>query len=280
MYLQRGFKRTINAIRQHYALTLLLLAIQIILFIAMFYTALNFLPGMIDTVQAIAPAIQMINLDPSAVQQGNPPVQDPVTLYKNIQQLIHDVIWLIVSLGVEFVFLGMILWILSMNVIAHQHLSWKQRFITSGIHGIQYLSITFLFIVLLVGITWYWLKGIMGENDPNQILILLRNLVIAKGVLYFLLMLGYGSLNKSWGSFVRAWWISIKHFYKALPVLIIDLALIGSSGYLIYWAVSSAQSETLIFLLTFIPLIMMVITRLFWIACIGEIGILRTIKEQ
>ena len=266
-YLKRGLKNTYQAIKKHKLLFFSLIILQIILIVVTSMVTLEYQIKILDNTKGIMEPIEQGNYDSTSIQEGELFTQDTLKIYQSYRSLtknlLHYCLWI---LGIFIIFNGG-LWILV-------HSFFERKNFHETMHAyLKFFFSTIISIIPFFIIAYYFLKKMVEEISVTNVSQLIQNTSYALIIVYFFLLIAFAFIDvRSWKLFFKKWFkVGIKNIHKSISVLLINLTLILGSGYLIY---RYLYEETFFLMILFSALfvIILVLTKIFWIACLKEIG--------
>mgnify|MGYP003964356995 CR=1 FL=1 len=229
----KSLKKTINTKKSTY---LILISLQIIFLIAVFFVLMNYQLEIMEHAEGIMQPLEEANYDAQELQEGQPflkEISGVMDHYRSLQETVNK---LLLILFVLFITLNGALWIICQQTKPY----WKS--------WLKFVGISFLFLGGL-GIIISWL-GIINYSS----------IIISIIIIYSLLVI---TLALETISQARK---SIKKIPIILLTLIINYLLIGTTAYLFY--VTNNPFLMLFFALLFIFLL--VFCRLFLVNVVKE----------
>lgn len=267
-YLQRGLQQVGKSIREHKLLFIVLILLQIAFIVSVAYITITYQVKILNTVQEIIEPLQNANYDAESIQQGKEFISQIAGIYRAYQSLIQQIVrlaWWWLGL---FLIVNGVLWALSHQLL--EKCSWKSL----GKQWIKYAAATLLLLGPFLLVIYFLLKSIIrAQIDPEQFGPMLKYLLYSFTAIYYLMLNAFASLNTvSWKGFARHFFTTaVKKIQYTLLVLIINLALLSSAGYLIYYFMEVKYNFPLMMMFSGILIALIVLTRLYWIACLREL---------
>ncbi len=259
MYLKRGLKKTFSLVKRHKLIFILLIILQLLALIAFSYTFIIYQVKILENTQGITEAMQNANFNPDSIQAGEPFIKDIYSVYQNYNSLLEQMYLLLLWLFLLFIIFNGLLWIGSHYMF--KEISRKIFLISTASKFLA--SSTILLIPLMLFFYFIFKNNITLLSSYGWVLLILT------GVVYYLLLVSLAFINiKSWKIFLKQILTkSIKKIHLTLIVLIINLIIISGSIFLIYLS----SDQIILSIITIILLgIILVLTRLFWLACLQE----------
>ena len=272
-YLIRGLHNTLNSIKKHKVLFLLIILLQITFVVSSLWLGSLYLLKILENTQGIIGPLENANYDSQKIEQGEPFTPDYAAIYNSYQSMLKNVITFAAGMAALFLLLNGSIWLLSHWVLQEKR-SWKLRFK----EGIQFLLKAWASIFILFGpfkiISYYVLLHFIRISQSfSNIAIVLKSLLIASLVIYYFLLVALAVAPiLSWKKFAKIWMqVSITQFRKtAVLFFSITVALFVSFAAL-YWAIEYEKSAALLLWLGMACIVMIGVIRIFWIATIQEI---------
>lgn len=267
-FLHEGWKQTQQGIRQHPWLLVIIVVVQICLVAATGFTALTYQVKILQNAQNIIEPLQNANYNADNINAGQPFLEDLQKVYANYQDLINNLISLLIWLSVIFLTVNGLLWVLSHRVLG-------MKGITSILHAwAQYILASVLLLGAVAVLSYYVLRGFLTfESDPAIITSTVKQLVYVLLAVYYLLLVAFAFISRGWKEWIAAAFrTGILRIHKTVVVLLINFIVLGGNLYLIYYAAMNNLHFSLVLLFSLTFLVLLVLTRLFWIACLQQIA--------
>ena len=270
-YLQQSLKRTFSGLRQHKFLFMITIISQMVFITALVYIGLTYQLKIVENSQYILQAMDSAQYNAESLQQGQPFVADYLQLYQHYQTLITVVIQAAIWLSGLFLTGMGVLWLFSHQIISPAISSWKRKLTLAGKEIIKIISAIIIFLAPIVLIGYWWLRS-MVEPDPELILSRLKIMGYLLLVTYYLLLVALAFVSSGWKIWIKQFVKAvIKNIHKTLLVLLINATLMMGSLFLVYYSLEIIESFPLLVVASILSLILMVLTRVWWIACLQEI---------
>ena len=269
-YLQKGVQKSFQALYHHKPLGAVLLVLQLGFILSFLYITINYEVKIIQDAQSIIQPLQQANYDAESIQQGQYFLPDFAGIYSSYQSLLQNIFYLGLWLAGLFLVLNGGIWLLTHSLLASSKPTWK-----TILHGwLKYLvaAVFFIGIPLLIG--YIGLKIILARQvDVDMFTSLLNSIPYILGVLYYLLLVALTFItDPSWSQFVKHFYrAGLRKIHRTLLVLVINGALIAGSLYLVYLSMNYEGQFWLVVLASIIAVFIIVLSRLFWIACLQEL---------
>lgn len=266
--LQEGLKQVGRSIQQHKILFVLLILLQIIFIVTLVYVTITYQVKILNTAQLIIEPLQNANYDAESIQQGQEFISQISGIYQAYWSLIQQVTLLAAWWLGLFLVVNGALWVLSHQMLEKS--SWRN----TGKRWIRYATATLVLLGPFLLAIYFMLKmAIRAQIDPDKFGQMLMYLLYSLGIIYYLMINAFASLNAAtWKEFAQHFGATaIRKIHRTLPVLIINLALLSGTAYLIYYFMELNQNFALMMISSGILIFLIVLTRLYWIACLQEI---------
>ena len=261
----------LHGVREHPYLSLLLLLLQIMFIASIAYVTIYYQVGILNTVQEIIVPLQNANYDAQSIEQGQEFMAQIAGIYQSYQSLIHQVVLLAVWWLGLFLALNGGIWIVSQIILNPEKISWKKAIVKPWLHYV--IAAVVLLGPFLLVLYFILTMMIRAQIDPQQFGEWLTYLLYSFGILYYLLINAFAAINAAslqelgrhflQTAFTKIHWTVI--------VLIINSALLAAGGYLIYYYMEVKPVFALMMTASIVFIIFVVITRLYWIACLHEL---------
>ncbi|MDO8511308.1 MAG: hypothetical protein Q7S55_04020 [Nanoarchaeota archaeon] len=272
-YLKKGLRTTVNSIKRHRLLFALIVILQIIFVVSSLALGTQYLFKVLEDAQGIIVPLENANYDSQKIEQGESFTPDYASIYNSYRSMLKNVFLFLAGLAVLFLSLNGSIWLLS-----HWMLQERQQWRIRLKEGAQFLLKAWAAALLLLGpfaiISYYVLLHFIRISQSfTNIAIVLKSLLIALLVIYYFFLVALAvAPHKPWKRFALTWIeFSISKFQKTvIAFFLIAVALLASFSVL-YAAIEYGESVTLLLFLGLFCMVMVSLTRIFWIAAIQEI---------
>lgn len=272
-YVKRGLLNTAGSIRKHKLLFVLLVILQVVFVVSSLALGSQYLLKILENAQGIIVPLENANYDSEKIEQGKPLAPDYASIYNSYRSMLKNVFSFLIWMSALFLFLNGSVWLLS-----HWMLLEKQHWKIKAKEGIHFFLKAWASALLLLGpfaiISYYVLIYFVRTSSSfGDLAVVLKSLSAVLFVInYFLLAALAVAGVKPWKKFFLTWIeISIKRLQKtAVVFFFIIVALLLSFGAL-YGAVEYGKSVTLLLVLGLLCMVIISLTRIFWIATVQEI---------
>jgi hypothetical protein len=254
MYLKRGFNKAWEAIRKKNKLLVGLLVIQLIFVVLLTYVTMIYSVSIMNDLKDIIEPVEQANFDQEDMDQ-NQLMKQLLPVYKSYNSLKSNLLGFAGWLAALFVIFHGGLWVLSHKLLGSKGIlkMWIKHFVAS----VFWLGLFILGTYLVFN----------TANMEN----LRANMFILGGiflVFYFFLATSLAHINvKDWKRYLNRTLKSFKKGHYVLLVFAINLLVIAAGVFLIYLGRNRFFFGSMFMAIFFILLIL---TRLFWIACLHE----------
>jgi hypothetical protein len=265
-YLKRGLKNTYRAIKKHKLIFLLLIFLQIVFIVILSTVSYKYQIKVLEDARGIMEPIEQGNYNASSIEQGQPFSPNTLEIYKSYQSLAKNILYLSIWFLCLFVIFNGALWILSHHILEEK----IKNFLNA------YLKIIVSFIVFIIPFfiaAYFFLKSLLKMDLPLEAISkYIQGTSYLLILFYFFLIVAFAFIfTKSWKEFLKSWFkVAIKNIHYSLLVLLINLVLIFVSLFLVSLYLND-ETFFLMMLFSIILLVLLVVTRIFWIACLKEI---------
>lgn len=268
MIIKRGLINTLKAIRNNKLLFLGLLFLQILFIIIISVVSYQYFIDIQTNIRGVMEPIEEGNYDPTSIEEGQLFTDDALIIYQSYRSLAKNVIklsaWL---LGLFIIFNGS-LWIFS-----HWFFIEKKKASDFFRSILKYISTTIIFLLPYLIIGYFFLKMMLKRNiSLSEVKVLIQIVLAIFLVFYFFMTTAFSLVNiRSWKHFLKRWYrVSIRKIYHSLPLFLLNLILITGSFYLMSIFIDD-NTFFLMMLFSITFLIILITTRIFYIACLKEI---------
>ncbi len=299
VYIKKGLKRTLCSIRAHKLMFILLIILQVIFLVAFFSISINYnIKILNDNLQIlnhtneITAPLQNLNYNLNSAEDARPLMKQMLSVYKNYRSMIKNVIYYLLWLTGLFMIINGTLWVLTHQLLRdgqtkdsqikdNQTKKGKEGELGKlGLDreliqkGLKFVILTLILFGPIMIFIYYILSSLLKleiliSSFTNMIKIMSYLFLI----LYYFFLVGSAFVNvKSWKKFLKIFYIiAIKKIHWILPVLLTNLALISLSLYLVYVFIDPKTFIPMIFF-SIIFILILVLTRIFWVACLQELA--------
>lgn len=262
MNLKSKAKTTLRKINDNKFLFVLLFTIQILLIITFAFTFLTFHLKILEDARGIIEPVENANFDSEQLQDGQVFLDNPYTIYQSYNAMLKDLTYLLTYLIGIFIIFNGALWMVTHKLVSRTKFSLRPfiKFVTTFITGL----LPFFLIAYLL------LKNVLlSDNPTDEFSKFVKICVFIFGVIYYFLLCFFTNINtKSWKLFVRKSLNLASDLKKTIPVLLVNIILIGLAVYLIYYMLANQINQIVIG--TIILILTIIITRIYWITCLNE----------
>ncbi len=275
--LKEATKRTFRHIHQHKLLFGLLVLLQLIVIMGIFFLAVTYPVKILEDVNGIMQPLQAANYNVTSIQEGGEFSNDMLKVYQNYNALLKHVtevaLWL---LGI-FMILEGALWVGTHKLVSGQKEPRQSSFLVehlkeAGLLWLKYITVSLIFLGIPILIGYFSLNLISSEPNEDLLMSIAKYTLVFLGVLIYLLFGGLAVINSSWKHLAKNWWtISLKKIHRTVLALIICIALLGSLFSLIYLTMNYEPLQWLMMLLSILCIPILTILRIFWVAHAQEL---------
>jgi hypothetical protein len=269
MYLKRGAKRTFQVIRKNKLLFISLIILQIIFIAMMAYTGYSYQIKILENAKGVMEPLEDANYDPENIKAGGEFTGDGLAIYKSYKNMRNNVLNMIAWMLGIFVIINGLLW-----TITHRMFG-KINFKDFGNQLLKFIVTSIVFLVPYIIISYSILKGLLkADMAIEAVSSAVRIATYVFMLFYYLMIVALAFIDiKSWKEFVKTWIkVGLKKAHWSLIVLLINLLLFLASIYLLSINVDETTFG-LMLLFSFILVVVVVLTRIFWIASLKELSV-------
>ncbi len=272
-YLQRGLSKTFSSIKRHKGLFGLITLLQIIFVVSSLWLGAQYLIKILENTQGIIGPLENANYDSQMIEKGEPFTPDYALIYHSYQSMLKNITVFASWLALLFLVFNGSIWLLSHWMMQDER-SWKTRAKEGAHFFLKAWASTLLLLGPFIAISYYVLLHFIRISDTfSRIAVILKSLLIALFVLYYFLLVALAiAPHCSWKGFFSAWIrLSIINFRKTVTLFFSMMIVLLMVLAALYAAVEYEKSALLLLLLGSLSMLVLVVTRLFWIAGIQEI---------
>ncbi len=222
-----------------------------------------------ENAQGIIEPLQNANYDSESIKNGEPFTKEINSIYVNYQSMIENITALLGWLALLFVVLNGSIWILT-------HRLFKKRKLKEELQtGIRFIISLAVIMGLFLVISYALLALLLYLEVSLDVLIIATIvLLVIFALFYYLLITAFAVINYTKKEFIRNWFsCTIKKIHKSLLVLLTNGVLIFLSLLLIFASINYEKSLGFLLLAGILLVVVTVITRIFWVACLQELVI-------
>ena len=267
-YLRSGLKLTSKLIKKHWKLFLILLLLQAICLVSGVFIGTFYQVKIMENARGIIEPLQNANYDSESIKQGEPFTQEISSIYENYQSMTKNIFALLGWLLLLFVVLNGRVWLLTQQLFKKvklkEEIQMLARFIVSliVIMGV-FFSISYGLLICLLRL----------EVSLNVFSIAIIGLLLVYALFYYLLITACALIHYSWKEFIQKFFVcAIKKIHKSALVLLINSCLLFLSLLIIFASINYEKSLWFLLLAGLLLVVVMVITRIFWVACLQELA--------
>jgi len=267
-YLKEGLKKTWLSIKEHKYLFFLIVFLQIVLLIALAGFSYDYQLKILENARGVIEPLEQANYNATSIEAGMPFSTNMLKVYKNYQEMKKNIFSLISWLGGLFLIVNGALWLLSHRLLGTIK-TWKE----AGSAYLKFLAASLVGLAPFFICSYFILSNLMRLEIPLSTLSWIFQVVIYSiMIIYFFLMASFAFIEtKSWKEWLKVWFkVAFKNLHLTLIMLLINLVLILLSLYLIYFFMSE-NTFGLMMLFSLLLILVLVMSRIFWIAGLREI---------
>ncbi len=230
-------------------------------------SSVNYQVKIFKDLEKIVGPLENANYDAESIKAGEPFMENVYEIYTSYKSMIKNVSEFGLLLLGLFLILNGASWVLT-----HQLLKTKIKEMPR--QWLKYIVSTLALIIPFIGICYLLIKGLTAIGIGLESFGLVAQiLVYSSFVLYYFIIVAFAFIDyKSWKTFLKNFYLcSIKKIYLTLIILLINLILVIASSYFIYLNLSD-ESFPLMMLFSLILVIILVITRIYWVVCLRLIS--------
>jgi len=273
-YVKRGLHNTINSIKKNKLLFLAIFLLQIIFVVSSLWLGSQYLIKILEDTQGIIGPLENANYDSQQIEKGEAFTPDYASIYNSYQSMLKNVMIFAAWMAALYLLLNGSIWLLS-----HWMLQEKKPWRLRVREGFQFFLKAWASIFLLLApfkIASYYvlLHFIRVSQSFDNIAVVLKILLVALFVVSYLLLVALAAAPvPSWKQFAKMWVkVSIVKFKKTMILFFLIAAALFASFAALYGAIEYEKSAALLLLLGLFCIMIISVTRIFWIAGIQEIG--------
>ncbi|MBI4980945.1 hypothetical protein HZC30_05315 [Candidatus Woesearchaeota archaeon] len=277
-HLKESIRKTFHHIHQHKLWFSLLVLLQLMAIIGIFFLAVTYPVKILEDVNGIMQPLQAANYNVTNIQEGGAFSTDMLKVYQNYNALVKHVTEVILWLLGTFIILEGALWVgthklvLSEKKEPRQSSSFVKHLKEAGLLWLKYITVSLIFLGIPVLIGYFSLNLISSEPNEDLLMSIAKYTLALLGVLIYLLWCGLAVINSSWKALAKNWWaVSLKKIHWTLLALVISIIIMGSLFSLIYLTMNYEPLQWLMMLLSILCIPTLTILRILWVAHAQEL---------
>ncbi len=273
-YLKRGLRRTVASIKNHKILFGAIILLQLLFLVLFLSAAIYYQVKLMEDASGIIEPLEKANYDAEQIQGGTPFTEDFLGVFNSYNSLVQNFKEFVVTILLLFLFVNGAIWMLS-HWLLEEKINWKQkpkkafRFFVKITVSTAALFGPFLILGYLLAMQFIRTAASLGE-----ITVVIGAILAFSPVVYYFLLVAFAAAHhKSWKKFARDFFaLSILKIKWTAAVFGINVALMLVNVAALYAAVWFGRSAILLFLAGIMLVVSMTMMRIFFIACLQEIG--------
>ncbi len=272
-YLHAGFSQSVAAIKKRKGLFVFIILLQVLFLVSSLWLTSVYWVKIIDHAKGVIQPLENANYNADKIKAGEPFTGEVLPIYSSYQAMLTDLIYFTVWISILFVILNGGLW-LSSSWLFEEKKDWKTAFRQKFRFFLK--IVTSLIVVLIpsaIAAYYILLHFVRISESFDNIIFIMKILLVGLAVLYYFLLVAFAIATiASWKQFVKSWFkVSIRKIGKTFPLFILVSLILAASIAAVYAAVEYEQSLMLVLAAGLLIIIVLVVTRIFWIAGIQQI---------
>ena len=261
------FSNTFSVIKKNKLLFVMLIILQIVALSLLTLIAVKYQLNIFEDLNGVLEPLNNANYDQKKIESGQPLLSDVLPILQSYNKLKKHIKEFFLIILAYLLLVNGIFW-----VVTHSFFK-KFKLIEIFNMWFKYLLIYLVAAGLFTVISSFFLKrGFNFEALSDSLSNSLIWIGIFAFIIYYFLLVGITNINqKSWKDFFNSYKKVLSKIKSFLPLVMINLGLIVLIGYGIYRNSLSEQYYYNIFVLGFIGIFLIVLTRIFLIAEVKEI---------
>lgn len=259
---------TIKLIKKHKKLFLILLLLQTICLVSGVAIGTFYQVKIMENARGIIEPLQNANYDSESIEQGKSFTKEISSIYANYQSMTKNILALLGWLLLLFIILNGRVWLLTQNLFQKRKLTEELQML--GRFVVSLIVIMGVFFGISYGLLIYLLRL---EVSLGVFSIAVISLLSIYMLFYYLLITACALIHYPWKEFMHKFFVcAIKKIHKSVLVLLINNFLIFLSLLVIFASINYEKSLWFLLLAGILLVVVMVITRIFWVACLQELA--------
>lgn len=272
--LKNGFKKTLQAIKEHKRVFILLIVLQAIILALSGVVFINYQLKIFADIEGVTLPLAQANYNETSLQQGMPFLENVGSVMKSYNSMLRHFLEMVLWVAGIFIFINGGLWLLSHWMVEAADKKSLKKYFNQWLKFLAAFLVILLPFVILGYLLFKVFFTLELSPDSDQFKVIFQVLPYLMMMAYYFLLVAFALVNiNSWKEFVKKWFeVSVKKIYWTLIILLINLILILVGLGLISLAMSYESTQSLLFVLTPVFLLILVLTRIFWIVCLRELA--------
>ncbi len=268
-YLSKALQKTWMTTKKHKLLFITLVIIQIAFFALLLYVSWHYNLKVMSEFDAIRNVLGEEDYSNGALSTTG-----MSATFHGFHSIIDHITYFAVWVLAIFSVINGLLWVCSHQMYANRN--WKKASASEvAQRWLKYASSSILLLAPFLVAGHYLLKRLVSfSGTEEQIFNITYVLVGLLVVFYYVLVVASAFIHaRSWKKWMKITFATgIKNLHKVLPILLLNvvvLTVVGGSG---YWMFIHLPSLWLLIISALLLIVVLVVSRIFWIAALWEIG--------
>ena len=273
-YLKRALQGTVVSVKNHKALFVILLILQTIFILSSAALGTYYLVQVVEDTRGIIEPLENANYNAQQIQEGAPFTQDFRSVYNSYASMIKNIKAFAVMQFFLFLILNGSLWMMT-HWLLEEKIHWKQK----PKKAFQFLvkmavSAAVIFGPFLIFSYYFLLRFIRLSESFNEVVLAIEGLLAVLALFYFFFLLALSAADiPSWKRFLQMFGhLSFKKLWKTFPIFALVMGALFLSSLALYAAINYDKSIILLLGTGIMETGTIVLTRIFWVASIYELG--------
>jgi len=253
-------------------LFIILVLLQVLFVVSSLTLGVHYLLKILENVQGIAGPLEEANYDAQKIEQGEAFTPDYAAIYNSYQALLKNAFSFLLWMSAIFLALNGSMWLLS-----HWMLQEAKEWRVKRKEGAQFLLKAWISALVLLGsfmVVSYFVLLYFIRISPsfNNIIGVLKALLGVFVIIHYFFVVALAVAPFSPWKLISTWMhTSVRNFRKTAPLYLIVAAALLASFVALYQAIQYGQSVILLLALGLLSIVLVTVSRIFWIAGIQEI---------
>ena len=273
-YLKRGLRRTFASIKDHKILFGIVFLLQLLFLVSFLSVAIYYQVKLLEDASGIIEPLEKANYNAEMIQEGAPFTEDYLRVFNSYNSMVQNLKEFVIALLLLFFFVNGAIWMLS-HWLLEEKIHWKQKPKKACQFFLKMAASAAALLVPFLIPSYYLLsRFIRISGSFSKVVLAIEILLGAGAVLYYLFIVSLAAADiASWKRFARRWLdLSFRKIAKTAPALLLVALAFFLSSLLLYAAINYGRSFLLLAAAGIAEISVLVLTRIFFIACLQEIG--------
>jgi hypothetical protein len=246
-----------------YSKLILLVLLQAVIIGLFFWITLTSQLQIVQDLQGIVEPLAQANYNTVQLEEGGAFVDDPIAIVQSFQSLKRNLLIFIAEISALFLLGGGILWGLTLQRV--RKISMQKQVTSYVISSIIIFSPFFILSYFEVK------RQVFLSVDPSHLVQVVQNLGILFAIFYYFALVAFALPFTNWKEFTgNVYKVSIKKIHRVLPVLILNLAVLGTLLVIMNYLLSFPKYTMPLVAVGLLFIVLLVYGRTRWVKVVNE----------